>query len=441
MTWNNEMRQFVAAHLYDDTSRLLLSAHRFPGIDVPFAVEQIESRRRLRTKLPEWFANDDLVMSGRIPAEQCSSEQTARFKRSVMLPDASSLCDMTGGMGVDFWYMSQGLERAIYTERQPSLCEAARHNFQVLQHSADVAESSSDVANPSSDVAKPSPDVAKPSSDVAKFSSEIIVREGLSTELPIPDVDVIYLDPARRSVDGSRIYEISDCEPDVVAWQDDLLQHCRQLIIKVSPMADISRTLSRLHHVSDIYIISVRNECKELLIVQKPSCSQPSYTLHCVDFLSSRTIQFNIGSQELSDAPAPVLAGSLGKYFYEPDVSIMKCQAFGVLSSRFGLNMLDADSHYFTSDELCADFPGRIFCVEEQLVFSSKELKRLRVRIPQANIATRGFAMSADTLRLRAGIRDGGDVYLFGASLHGTGNILVRCKKKNCPSVSGQVLL
>ena len=233
MNWTPQIRDFIAAHQNDDTVKLLFAAHRFPEFDMTFVVEQIEARKRLRTKLPEWYANPDLIMSGRIAAEQCSSEQTARFKRSVMGDDVHSLCDMTGGMGVDFWYMSRGLDRAIYAERQEALCFAARHNFEVLS-AAEVND------NP------------------AAKKTEIEVREGYSTEMPIPDVDVIYLDPARRSTDGSRIYEIEDCEPNVIAWQDILLQHCRRLIVKVSPMADISRTIARMKYVSDIYVVSVR---------------------------------------------------------------------------------------------------------------------------------------------------------------------------------------
>ena len=416
MSWTPTLRQFISDHLLEDTARLLLSAHRYPEVDVPFAVEQIEARRRLRTKLPEWYANSDLIMGGRIPAEQCSSEHTARFKRSVMLSDARSLCDMTGGMGVDFWYMSRGLDLAIYTERQHHLCEAARHNFAAL------ASAQSESLSPS---CSSSPQI---SSAVSSHPS-IIIREGLSTELPVPDVDVIYLDPARRSTDGSRIYEISDCEPDVVTWQQELLRHCRQLIVKVSPMADISRTLLRLVHVTDLYVVSVRHECKELLVVQRSVSEESSVLIHCVDFLTDRTINFSCRSGERTAVP---LADEVGLYFYEPDVSLMKAQCFSALVARFeGLRMFDTDCHYFTSDTLLADFPGRVFQVDERLDCSSHGLKRLRAKLPQANIATRCFPLTADQLRVRTGIRDGGEVYLFGARLHAIGAVLLRCHKVN----------
>ena len=409
MEWNSEIRQFITDHLSDDTVRLLLSAHRYPTIDIPFAVDQIEARRRLRNKLPEWYAEPDLIMGGRVPAEQCSSESTARYKRSIMLPDARSLCDMTGGMGVDFWYMSRNLDLAVYTECQPHLCAAARHNFAVLS---------------------------------AKFEGRnprIEVREGISTELPIPDVDVIYLDPARRSNDGGRIFEISDCQPDVVAWQDDLLAHCRQLITKVSPMADISRTVARLRRVSDVYVLSVKGECKELLVSQcldaSSSEQEGRYSIHCLDFYPERTIEFHFEHRS-NDAASGThrsdrIAEGLGAWFYEPDVSIMKAQGFDALLGAYDVQMLDLDCHYFTSSTLIADFPGRIFAIDEQLAFASHNLKALRSRIPQANIAVRNFPLTADALRRRMGIRDGGGVYLFGATMAAVGPVLIRCHKIN----------
>lgn len=405
MKWTPQIRDFIAAHLNDDTAKLLFAAHRYPDLDMPFVVEQIEARKRLRNKLPEWFANPNLIMSGRIPAEQCSSEQTARFKRSVMGDDVHSLCDMTGGMGVDFWYMSRGLDLAIYTERQDALCFAARHNFSVLQ----TAETS------------------KSAGDSVKVP-EILVREGLSTEMEIPDVDVIYLDPARRSTDGSRIYEIEDCEPNVIEWQDDLLQHCRRLITKVSPMADISRSIARLRNVSDIYVVSVRNECKELLVVQQATACDLPIRMHCIDFLSQRTITFDY---TLSQETASVILASHSdiRYHYEPDVSLMKAQAFAPLMSQFSVSMYDKDSHYFASKDLIEDFPGRTFAVDEILPFSSRLMKQLKKMMPQANIATRNFPLSPEELKNRTGIRDGGDVYIFGTTHHEAGPILIRCHK------------
>ena len=403
MTWTSELRDFISTHLNDDTAELLLAAQRYQGIDVPFAVEQIEARKRLKTKLPEWYAHPDLIMGGRVPAEQCSSEMTARYKRSMI--EGRSMCDMTGGMGVDFWYMSEGMERAIYTERNAALCEIAKHNFQLLK----------DEKHP-----------------------EVEVRCGDGRELPIPSVDIIYLDPARRAGDGSRVYAMEDCEPNIVEWQDELMEHAKMVLVKLSPMVDLTDVLRKLQHVTSIYIVGVKNECKEVLVkqvslnVQGAEDAVQGVTIHCVDFLGERVLHDVTAFPDETDAL--VSEEGVKRYLYEPDVTLMKAQVFGALCHRFGVSQLEMGTHLMTSDELVVDFPGRIFEIEEQLPFSSKVLKGLKKEMPQANIATRNFVMTADELRKRTGIKDGGDVYLFGAKVKDVGQMLLKCRKKVVPS-------
>lgn len=410
-----ELQAFIQRHINADTAELLLSATRHVGIDVPFAVDQIEARRRLRDKLPQWYANPALIMGGRVPAEQCSSELTARYKRTLV--DGQSIADLTGGMGVDLWYMSEGLQQAIYTERQEHLCQAARHNFLVL----------ADGHHPT-----------------------IEVRHGDALLLPLPQVDTIYLDPARRSADGSRVFAIGDCQPNVLEWQDQLLRHAPTLLLKLSPMVDLTDALRRLRGVTEVHIVAVRNECKEVLIKatraalqQAPSSSShrqgPSTcTIHCVDFLATRTLHFvaelptpgGEGFVQSGPQVTPLLMDEgLGSYLYEPDVTLMKTQLFGTLCQRFPVFQLDYDTHLFTSDQFVPDFPGRTFVVDEVIPFASKTLKRLKSHIPQANIATRNFPFTADQLRHRTAILDGGTTYLFGAKVNGTGNVLIQCHK------------
>lgn len=407
MLWNEQLRVFVAQHLSDNLDRLLLSAHRYPGIDMPYAVDQIEARRRLRTKLPEWYALDDIVMGGRIPAEQCSSEQTARYKRSIVPVEARSICDLTGGMGVDLWYMSEGLDRAVYTERQPHLVEATRHNYQVLSEAYLIDN---------------------PESRVPVFD----FREGDGRSLPLPEVDVFYLDPARRAESGSRVYAIDDCEPNIIEWQDELLQSAPAVIVKVSPMVDIADILRRVHGVSDIYVVGVRNECKEVLIRmqhERLGDSSSPVMCHCIDFLSTSTIAFDFVWGKSADLPLLLADQGVEMYLYEPDVTLMKAQAFKELVTRFDLRQLDVDTHLFTSSALIEDFPGRSFHVDAQMPFSSALLKKLRRDIPQANVAVRNFPLSADALRQKAGIRDGGEVYLFGAQVANVGCLMLKCSK------------
>lgn len=394
MEWTPELRDFIQKHIDDDTSDLLLAARKYQGINVPLAVEQIEARRRLKGKLPAWYGNPHLIMGGRVPAEQCSSEMTARYKRSIV--EGESLCDMTGGMGVDFWYMSEGMKRAIYTERQSHLCEAAIHNFQMLQ----------DGKHP-----------------------EVEVRCGDGREQSIPSVDVIYLDPARRAGDGSRVYAIEDCEPNVVEWQDELLIHAKTLLVKLSPMVDVSDMLRKLKGVTDVYIVGVRNECKEVLVKmqRRIESEQLDVMVHCVDFLASGKMEYVF---RLSDEMKISLTDNgVKRYLYEPDVTLMKAGAFDSLCVRYAVQQLDVDTHLMTSDALIADFPGRIFEVIEKMPFSSKLLKCIKRQCPKANIATRNFLLTADELRKRTGIKDGGEVYLFGVKVKNSGALLLMCRK------------
>ena len=401
MKWTPELRDFIQEHQNDDTAGLLLAAQRYQRIDVPFAVEQIEARKRLKGKLPGWYENVELVMGGRVPAEQCSSEVTARYKRSIL--EGASLCDMTGGMGVDFWYMSEGMKRAIYTERNEELCEVARHNFQVLK----------DERHP-----------------------EAEVRCGDGRELPIPSVDIIYLDPARRAGDGSRVYAMEDCEPNIVEWQDELLRHAKMLLVKLSPMVDITDVLRKLKGVTDVYIVGVRNECKEILVQAHAfgdSLQMGCVKVHCVDFWADRQMEYTFDSSEKTRR-VNLTSSGVGRFLYEPDVTLMKAQAFSSLCQRFPVYQLDVETHLMTSDEFIADFPGRIFEVEEMIPFSSKVMKRLKKEIPQANIATRNFVMTAEELQKRSGIKVGGEVYLFGAKVKDVGQMLLKCRKKVVPS-------
>ncbi len=266
MEWTDALRDFIQAHLNDDTAELLLAARKYPDIDAPFAVEQIEARKRLKGKLPEWYGNADLIMAGRVPAEQCSSELTARYKRNII--KGKSLCDMTGGMGVDFWYMSEGMERAIYTERSEWLCEVAKHNFQMLQTlpSPSLQGGSSISANEGTN--GETSEQSNHSLPVGRVRGGS-VRCGDGRKLPIPSVDVIYLDPARRAGDGSRVYAMEDCEPNIVEWQDELLAHAQMVLVKLSPMVDLTDVLRKLKGVTEVHVVAVKNECKEVLVKQQ----------------------------------------------------------------------------------------------------------------------------------------------------------------------------
>ena len=441
MNWTPELRDFIQEHMNDDTAELLLAARKYLGIDVPFAVEQIEARKRLKGKLPEWYGNADLIMGGRVPAEQCSSELTARYKRNII--KGKSLCDMTGGMGVDFWYMSEGMERAIYTERSEWLCEVAKHNFQMLQTlpsqqplpSPSLQGGSSISANRGGNgETDEQGNHSLPVGRVRGGSAVrgVSVRCGDGRKLPIPSVDVIYLDPARRAGDGSRVYAMEECEPNIVDWQDELLAHAQMVLVKLSPMVDLTDVMRKLKGVTEVHIVAVKNECKEVLVKQAYALGDFPHaecvTMHCVDFVGEKVIHYTTKFPDEMDVL--VSAGGVKHYLYEPDVTLMKAQAFGSLCHRFNVRQLEIGTHLMTSDEFIPDFPGRIFEVEEKIPFSSKVLKGLKKAISQANIATRNFVLTADELRKKTGIKDGGEVYLFGAKVKDVGQMLLKCRKK-----------
>lgn len=394
MKQTDEFRLFVKEHAGDDLTRLLLSASRYPSVDVPFAVEQIASRRQIKDKLPVWYTNDALLFPSKISAEQCSSEQTALYKQRLV-EESDTLCDLTGGLGIDSYYLSLKARHITYIERFPAYCEAARNNFSVLG------------------------------------ADNITIVEGDSTELisRVPEISIFYIDPARRGEGNKRVYALQDCEPDLPALLPELFRHAPKVIAKLSPMADIQMTLDLLPGTTAIHILSVKNECKELLFVVERNAEVESPVIHCVNYNSNgreESFVFTLHDERRQELH---LAGLIRKYLFEPNASLLKAGAFKSVAARFGLEKLQVSSHLYTSDIPVDDFPGRRFVVEEVYPFSGKLCKRLDKEIPQANITVRNFPLSVEELRKRTKIADGGDVYLFATTLVNGDKILVKCHK------------
>lgn len=387
-------RQFVKEHAADDLTRLLLSASRYPTIDISFAVEQIASRRQIKEKLPMWYANDALLFPSKISAEQCSSEQTASYKQRLV-KESDRLCDLTGGLGIDSFYFSRKAAHVTYIERFPAYCEAACHNFASLE------------------------------------ATNITIVEGDSTELlaELPQFDIFYIDPARRGEGNKRVYALTDCEPDLPALLPELFRHAPKVIAKLSPMADIRLTLDLLPGTTEIHILSVRNECKELLFVVESQAETSSPIVHCINFNSAGREEIFAFSLQDEQGEELHLARQMKRYFYESNASLLKAGAFKSIASCFGVEKLHVSSHLYTSDELVEDFPGRRFVVEEVYPFTGKLCKNISKDIPQANITVRNFPLSVEELRKRTKIRDGGEVYLFATTLADNSKILVKCRK------------
>lgn len=396
MKLTDEFRSFIATHAGDDLSRLLLAASRYPGIDIPFAVEQIAARRQIKEKLPSWYANDALVFPARIAAEQCSSEQTALYKQRLV-GESMQVCDLTGGLGIDSFFLSRKVKRLFYIERFPAYCEAARANFATLG------------------------------------ADNIEVMEGDSVELAdrLPEVDVFYVDPARRGEGNKRVFALQDCEPDLPRLLPELFRRAPKVIAKLSPMADIQLTLDLLRDTTEVHVLSVKNECKELLFMldRDADKEQGVPLIHCVNFASDgHEEQFSF---RLTDEQNEIqnLSEEVKSYLFEPNASLLKAGAFKCVASRFNIKKLHVSSHLYTSDKPVEAFPGRSFVIREVFPFNSKLCKSLSKEIPQANITIRNFPLSVDELRKRTRIADGGSVYLFATTLADGRKVLIKSEK------------
>ncbi|MEG2066368.1 MAG: SAM-dependent methyltransferase [Tannerellaceae bacterium] len=385
---------FITEHMGEDLTRLLLSAARYPQIDVPFAVEQIAARRQIREKLPSWYANPALLFPAKIAAEQCSSEQTALYKQRLVTTD-QTLCDLTGGLGIDSYFFSRKVKKVTYIERFDAYCSVARRNF------------------------------------IALGVDNIEVMFGNSSELiaGLPSLDVFYIDPARRGEGNKRVFALADCEPDLPALLPRLLAKAEWVIAKLSPMADIQLTLELLCATVEVHVLAVRNECKELLFVMKRGGELTEPVVTCVNYAPDGSeVLFSFFLSEERNAPS-ALSDGVGGYLYEPNASVLKAGAFKCVGTRFGLKKLQVSSHLYTSNHPVEGFPGRAFCVEAVLPFSSRFCKELARVLPQANITVRNFPLSVDELRKRTKIKDGGGIYLFATTLQDGSKVLIRCVK------------
>lgn len=387
------MRQFIKEHAEDDLNRLLLSSSRYPEVDISFAVEQIASRRQIRDKLPSWYANDALIFPSKVAMEQCSSEQTASYKQRLINP-ATRLCDLTGGLGIDSFFFSRKGERVFYIERFEDYCEAAHHNFSLLG------------------------------------VDNIEILQGDATVLfnNLPAIDVFYIDPARRGKANKRLFALQDCEPDLTMLLPSLLERAPKVIAKLSPMADIRQTLELLPGTTEVHVLSVRNDCKELLfVIGHPETSAP-LRITCINYTTEgEELSFVFDLQQEKQWEI-TYANNVQSYLYEPNTSMLKAGAFKS-ATTLGVDKLHPHSHLYTSDEWIETFPGRIFQVEEILPFNNALCKTLGKIIPQANITVRNFPLSVEELRRKIKIKEGGDIYIFATTLSGNRKVLIKCSK------------
>ena len=508
---NQATQDFIRQHQDEDVRQLAFLGSKYPEVNMPFALDQIRGRKMAHVKLPRWASIEGIIYPPHISMEQCSSEQTALYKaelaaRLLGLSVSSSenekecekasnshfskICefasegavdsefaknedtckkqqiltecdkyvnksegepneedfseeiefvDLTGGFGVDFSYIASRLGvKSVYVERQAHLCEAAKENFERLGLKNVSVKNGDGIEVLHSFHSKKN--AASDTFGITEEQSQSLLKTNFGLKL-------IFIDPARRDDAGNKVVSLKDCTPDVTVLQEEMLSKADYVIIKLSPMLDWHRAVSELSHVREVHIVSVNNECKELLLVlsaRNMGMNMVSGTdlgekydenlrIFCINdsqsFVCDETEM--VSSAVKIASPDRITSPALDEmpYLYEPNASLMKAGCFGVLSERYDAKMLSKNSHLFVSEDPVEAFPGRAFRIVAVSSFNKKELKRQLSGITKANIATRNFPLSVAELRKRLKLKDGGETYIFATTLSDESHVLVITEK------------
>lgn len=395
-----ETQLFIREHSSDDVRALALQAKKYPDIDMPTAITQIAGRQVAAEKIPSWREMEEIWYPKHLSLEQCSSETTAHYKARLFQGD--SLTDLTGGFGIDCSFLAAGFKSATYVERQEELCEIAAHNFPILN------------------------------------LNHINVRneDGVAYLQTMSPVDCIFLDPARRNEHGGKTVAISDCEPDVAGLEELLLSKAKRIMVKLSPMLDLSLALKELKHTQEVHILSVNNECKELLLLlgqEAPTEQAPpeEIPIRCANLFTkgAQEEQHFAFTREQEQRSQCTYTDSLGNYLYEPNASLLKAGAFRSVAAAYSVRKLHPNSHLYTSDTFIGNFPGRIFRIVNQCSFNRKEAKESLADLKKANVTVRNFPATVAELRKRLHLTEGGDTYLFASTLNDGRKVIIRCEK------------
>lgn len=383
---NTEIQEYIKSYT-KNISELSFSGSPFQNITVKELIQQIESRRKAEKKLPFWFQTEQIYYPQKLNLEQTSSEITAQYKSSII--KGKSIADLTGGFGVDSYQFSNLFSLVNYYEQNKSLSEIAAHNFSVLKTK----------------------------------NINCICGDGIQG-IENSSYDVIYIDPSRRHESKGKVFFLNDCEPNVPKHLDYLLDRCNTLMVKTSPMLDISIGLEELKFVSEIHVVAVNNEVKELLwLVSKKNDQIPVIKTINIKKETTDTYNFNLGDKSITNYSAPEV------FLYEPNTAILKAGAFHLLSASFNSNKLHQHSHLFTNNRLI-EFPGRRFKIEQTVPYSKKEMRKA-LTFSKANVSIRNFPESVESIRKRWKIKPGGDYYLFFTTSEANKKIMLVCKKVN----------
>ena len=353
-------------------------------------LQQIEGRERTADKLPTFAAIDDWWYPVRLSCEQCSSELTARYKASLLSPLAlgegkeERFLDLTGGYGVDTYFLSEHFARTDYVEQNEELCRIAAHNFALSQKSKVERQ--------------------KLSIAIHNTTAEDFL---LSSPCGEAGWGLIFLDPARRDSHGLKVFRIEDCTPNAVELLPTLLAHSKRLLIKLSPMLDLTQAVTSLSQVNwDIHIVAIKNEVKEVLLL-----SGGTGQITTID-LAQKDQAFVFTREEEQHCGLDIRDGNLANYLYEPNAAILKAGAYKLVAQRFGLHKLDVNTHLYTSRQFIENFPGRVWRITE------------KQNLKQANVLTRNYPLTPEQLKKKLHLRDGGTAFVIGCRVAGKPTLL-----------------
>jgi hypothetical protein len=376
-----EVQQFILEHEQDDEKKLILKHRTIHHVPSSIIADQISGRKKAKTKLPLYYKSSNIVYPPGLNLEQSSSEETAVFKAMALNSNAGKakiLADLTGGFGVDSYFFSNAFKKVHYIEPNASLLSFARHNHEILQ--AKNIEYNNSTAE---DFIKSYP-----------------------TKL-----DCVFVDPSRRNKSNQKVFKLSDCEPDVPVLLPDIFQKTDCLLIKTSPLLDIQQGIKDLKHVEKVWIVSVDNECKELLFLCRGGYSDEPKIIAINLHTDQLPFEFSMTEEKecVSKFSEPLT------YLYEPNASILKAGAFKIVGEEFSLFKLQISTHLYTSPELIQNFPGRIFKIIRPVKPDPKTLKEIFTE-GKANVITRNYPLSPEELKKKTKLKDGGELYLIGFS-------------------------
>ena len=390
---SQESQAFIQQHQDESPEKLLFKKHPHT-LPIKAIVHQIKSRQKFKDKLPTWYADSRLLFPSKVSIEQCSSEQTALYKASL-ITKGKKMLDLTGGMGIDFMALSRCFDKSTYIEREQELTTFALHNFAVTNCKG----------------------------------TNVVEADAIDYLKQTEDVDFVFIDPHRRDDTNQKIVLLEACLPNIVALQSEIITKTNSLLIKASPMLAIKQAMQDLNFVKEVHIVSVKNECKEVLfLIEKNWTETP--VIVASNILTKRTVSFRFSYAE--EERLSTQTSEVQPYLYLPNNSITKAGAFKSIAKRFSLCKLHKNSHIYTSTDLITDFPGRIFELEEEIGYTKAKHRLKEKDVQAATIIIRNFKDDIGNIRKKLKVKKEGENILLATTNVDERQVILLCKEYVC---------